>query len=106
LNHAKVKAGTRGEPWGKPSRRVLYAHVPGRIEYWVRIPEKGRLAFGRRRPRALTMTWSVPGPIPQMPTLKHLQKDLIGRSAGAARKPGPLVTIPDTATTVKIDPRR
>jgi hypothetical protein len=52
------------------------------------------------------MTWSAPGPIPQMPTLKHLQKDLIGRSAGAARKPGPLVTIPDTATTVKIDPRR
>ncbi len=54
---------------------------------------------------ALAMTWSVPGPIPQMPTLKYFQKDLAGEIAGPARKPGPLVTVPETAVTVKIDPR-
>jgi hypothetical protein len=55
---------------------------------------------------ALTLTWSVPGPIPTMPTLKHFLKDLAGEPAGAARKPGPLAAVPENSTTVKIDPRR
>ncbi len=55
---------------------------------------------------ALTMTWSVPGPIPQMPTLKHFLKDIVGEGAGPARKPGPLADVPETSATVKIDPRR
>jgi len=46
MNYAKARAGTRGEPWGKASRRALYTHVPGRIEYRVKIPETGRLDFG------------------------------------------------------------
>ena len=55
---------------------------------------------------ALTMTWSAPGPIPQLPTARHFQKDLIGQATGAVRAPGPLLRLPETPTKVKIDPRR
>ncbi len=55
---------------------------------------------------ALTMTWSVPGTIPQIPTEKHFELDLIGQAASKSRKPGPLVSVPDSPTKVNIDPRR
>jgi hypothetical protein len=54
---------------------------------------------------ALTMTWSVAGAVPQAPTVKPFGLDLTGRAAGASRKPGPLVSVPATATKVSIDPR-
>jgi arylsulfatase A-like enzyme len=44
--YAKSKAGTGREPWVGASRRVLYTHVPGKLEYEVVIPEKGRLDVG------------------------------------------------------------
>jgi hypothetical protein len=55
---------------------------------------------------ALTMTWSVSGAIPQTPSEKHFQRDLVGQAAGNVRKPGPLVRVPDSPTKVNIDPRR
>jgi hypothetical protein len=55
---------------------------------------------------ALTMTWSVAGAIPQVPSGKHFQRDLVGQAAGNIRKPGPLLRLPDTPTKVNIDPRR
>ena len=55
---------------------------------------------------ALTMTWSVGGAVPQLPTGKHFQQDLIGQAAGDLRKPGPLIAVPDSPAKVNIDPRR
>jgi hypothetical protein len=55
---------------------------------------------------ALTMTWSVAGAIPQVATAKHFEQDLIGQAAGAARKPGPLVRVPEAPAKVRIDPRQ
>ena len=46
MNYAKAKAGMRNEPWGNATRRVLYMHVPGKIEYRARVPKNGRLDFG------------------------------------------------------------
>jgi arylsulfatase A-like enzyme len=39
-------AGTCSRTWGGTTRRALFSHVPGRIEYRVKIPAKGRLDFG------------------------------------------------------------
>ena len=55
---------------------------------------------------ALTMAWSVSGIIPQAPTEKHFERDLVGQAAGNVRKPGPLVIVPDSPAKVNIDPRR
>jgi hypothetical protein len=55
---------------------------------------------------ALTMTWSVSGTVPQAATEKHFQSDLFGQAAGNVRKPGPLLSLPDSPTKVNIDPRR
>jgi len=55
---------------------------------------------------ALTMTWTIFGAVPQAPSEKHFQRDLVGQAAGEVRKPGPLVRVPDTPTKVNIDPRR
>jgi arylsulfatase A-like enzyme len=44
--YAKSKAGTSRVSWGGPNRRVLYTHVPGRIEFDVKVPEAGRLDVG------------------------------------------------------------
>ncbi len=55
---------------------------------------------------ALTMTWSVSGAIPQAPTEKHFQRDLLNQAAGNVRKPGPLLRLADSPTQVNIDPRR
>jgi len=44
--YAKGKAGTCRESWDGSTRRVVYAHVPGKLEYDVTIPEKGRLDVG------------------------------------------------------------
>lgn len=38
--------GIATEAWGRNVRRVLYARVPGRIEYRVRIQAQGRLDVG------------------------------------------------------------
>jgi hypothetical protein len=54
----------------------------------------------------LTMTWSVSGAVPQAPSGKHFQRDLVGQAAGNVRKPGPLGRVPDTLIKVNIDPRR
>ena len=55
---------------------------------------------------ALTMTWSAGGAIPQAATGRHFDKDLMGQASGAARKPGPLVLVPEAPAKVSIDPRR
>jgi len=55
---------------------------------------------------ALTMTWSVAGAVPQAPTTKHFLRDIVGEAAGAVRKPGPLMLIPEAPAKVTIDPRR
>jgi hypothetical protein len=55
---------------------------------------------------ALTLTWSVMGNVPRLPTAKLLQRDLLDREAGALREPGPLLGIPASPTRVNIDPRR
>jgi hypothetical protein len=54
----------------------------------------------------LTMTWSVSGAVPQAPTEKHFQRDLLNQAAGNVRSPGPLLRLPDSPTQVNIDPRR
>jgi hypothetical protein len=55
---------------------------------------------------ALTMTWSVAGAVPELPTGKHFRLDLLGQAAGDVRKPGPLAVVPDSPAKVNIDPRR
>ena len=54
----------------------------------------------------LAMTWSVSGAAPQAPAGKHFRRDLLGEAAGEARRPGPLLRLPDTPTRIEIDPRR
>jgi len=44
--YARSKTGTSVESWGEGGRRALYSHVPGKVEYRVRIPENGRLDVG------------------------------------------------------------
>ncbi len=44
--YAGAPVGVRSEPRGIQSRRTLYMHAPGRLEYRVRIPEGGRLDVG------------------------------------------------------------
>jgi len=55
---------------------------------------------------ALTMTWSVSGAVPQLPSGKYFQRDIFGEIAGNVRKSGPLVRVPASSTKVNIDPRR
>jgi hypothetical protein len=55
---------------------------------------------------ALTMTWSVAGAVPELPTGNHFRLDLLGRASGDVRKPGPLVLVPVSSDRVNIDPRR
>jgi hypothetical protein len=55
---------------------------------------------------ALTMTWSVAGGVPELPTGKHFRLDFLVQPAGDVRKPGPLVLVPATPAKVNIDPRR
>jgi len=54
---------------------------------------------------ALTMTWSVAGPVPRVSTEDHFKRDFLGESAGPFRAPGPLLRLPDSPTKVAIDPR-
>jgi len=44
--YAGSNAGVLTESWGETGRRALYTHVPGKIEYDMVIPDKGRLDFG------------------------------------------------------------
>lgn len=44
--YAASKVGTGRESWGGASRQVIYSHVPGKLEYDVRIPVGGRLDVG------------------------------------------------------------
>ncbi|PYV27642.1 MAG: transcriptional initiation protein Tat [Acidobacteria bacterium] len=54
---------------------------------------------------ALAMTAAVPGTIPQLPTDKHFERDLLGKAADQTRPPGPLLLLPSAPTTIAIDPR-
>jgi len=54
---------------------------------------------------ALTMTWSFEGTTPEVSTEKHFQHDFFGQAAGEKRKPGPLLSLPNSPTQVNIDPR-
>ncbi len=54
---------------------------------------------------ALTMTWSVSGTVPDLPTDQHFQRDLLGQQSGEVRKPGPFLRLPDAPTKIAIDPR-
>lgn len=38
--------GTSVETWGEGGRRTLYSHVPGKLEFRVKIPDGGRLDVG------------------------------------------------------------
>ncbi len=55
---------------------------------------------------ALTLAWKILGAVPELPTGAHFQRDLVGQTAGAVRKPGPLLNVPEEPTKVSIDPRR
>lgn len=55
---------------------------------------------------ALTLTWSAAGAVPRLAANALWQRDLLGRDAGAAREPGPLVGGPGSPARVNIDPRR
>ncbi len=55
---------------------------------------------------ALTMTWSVAAPVPQVATESYFKTDLLGKAAGPSGVAGPLLTVPEKSTTVSIDPRR
>jgi hypothetical protein len=54
---------------------------------------------------ALKLTWSVPGGAPDVATETHFRSDMRGQAAPKVRKPGPLLLLPATTTTVDIDPR-
>jgi hypothetical protein len=54
---------------------------------------------------ALTMTWSFSGETPQIATDQRFRCDLLGKAAGDTRKPGPLLSLPDSPTKLNIDPR-
>jgi len=45
-SYARSRIGTSVEAWGEAGRRTLYTHVPGKLEYRVKIPENGRLDVG------------------------------------------------------------
>ena len=45
-NYAAAPAGVRTAVRARASRRTLYTHAPGRLEYRVRVPEGGRLDVG------------------------------------------------------------
>jgi len=53
---------------------------------------------------ALTMKWSFSG-TPLVRAEKHFRQDMLGETAGEERKPGPLLRLPATPTTIAIDPR-
>jgi len=55
---------------------------------------------------ALTMTWSVAGPVPQAALDKFFERDLVGQTSRGSRKPGPLASVPAASAEVNIDPRR
>jgi arylsulfatase A-like enzyme len=44
--YASERVGTGRESWGRTSRRVLYVHAPGKVEYEVIVPKNGRLDVG------------------------------------------------------------
>ncbi|MEE9297898.1 MAG: sulfatase, partial [Acidimicrobiia bacterium] len=44
--YADAPVGVRHVPRAVASRRTLYTHAPGRVEYRVRVPEDGRLDVG------------------------------------------------------------
>jgi hypothetical protein len=55
---------------------------------------------------ALTITWSVFGPIPQAPAGEHFLLDMLGQATGPLRPAGPLLRVPATSLRLGIDPRR
>ncbi len=46
MNYFQSKVGVRSEVRDKVYRRSLFTHAPGKLEYLVKIPEKGRLDTG------------------------------------------------------------
>ena len=54
---------------------------------------------------ALSMVWRVAGKTPEVATGKHFSRDVLGRTAGEVRKPGPFLELPAEKTELKIDPR-
>jgi hypothetical protein len=55
---------------------------------------------------ALNMTWSMAGSAPRVATENHFKHDFFGENAGDFRAPGPVLSVPASATKVTIDPRR
>src|SRR5438094_2130289 len=53
---------------------------------------------------ALAITAAVSGTMPQLPTDKHFERDLLGKAADQTRPPGPLLLLPSAPTTIAIDP--
>ena len=53
---------------------------------------------------ALTLTWAVSGPTPEIKTTRHFARDFTGRDVGPMRKPGPFATIPAEPAKVSINP--
>ena len=44
--YSGAKAGVSGEKWADITRRALFTHAPGRLDYLVKVPEGGRLDLG------------------------------------------------------------
>ena len=55
---------------------------------------------------ALTIDWSVSGPIPQVPAGAHFVQDILGQAVGPLRPAGPLLRVPTASLRLGIDPRR
>jgi len=56
-------------------------------------------------PDTLMLKWRCSGDVPDLATVTHFTRDLMGGEAAATRKPGPLVVLPSRFTAVSIDPR-
>jgi len=46
MDYTKSPVGRSVESWGDAARRTLYSHVPGKLEFPVKVPEYGRMDFG------------------------------------------------------------
>lgn len=44
--YSGAKAGVSGEKWSATTRRALFTHAPGRLDYLVKVPDGGRLDLG------------------------------------------------------------
>jgi hypothetical protein len=106
--HDETKGGGRGLNWIPDAGTTLELDLPA----WQRFfgfDKAGAYADMTIEVDldALTMAWSVAGPLREFAAGPHFLLDLVGQAApGGLRKPGPLVAVPGASATASIDPRR